>query len=110
VHLLLVEVQDFRLMQKRGRRQTSRRYERVPLSPLGEMELYSPADFRVFLPRELPEVFTVSELSRHTGLLGRDAYSAARALVGLGLATPDQPRGRAMTFRRVGDKETTVNT
>ena len=101
VHLLLLETQDFRLPEGRGRRSATRRFERVPLALLGEMELYAPEDFRVFLPPELPAVFTVKELSRHTGLLGRDAYSAARTLQALGLVTTGEPNGRAMTFRRV---------
>ncbi|MBQ9131603.1 MAG: hypothetical protein IJX62_03930 [Clostridia bacterium] len=103
VHLLLLEVQDFRLTDfaRKGRRGSSRRYERVPLSLVGEMELYSPEDFRVFLPEDLPQPFTVKQFSEQTKLRGRDAYSAVRVLAALGLLAPADPIGRSMAFRVV---------
>ena len=101
VHLLLLEVQDFHLTDfaHKGKRGSSRRYERVPLSLVGEMELYKPADFRVFLPQDLPQPFTVKQFSEKSKLRGRDAYSAVRVLAALGLLVPTDPIGRAMAFR-----------
>ena len=103
IRLLLLEVQDFRLTDptQKGRRGVSHRYERVPLSLLGEMELVSPSDYRVFLPADLPSPFTVKQFSAATKLRGRDAYSAVRVLAALGLLAPAPPVGRAMAFRVV---------
>lgn len=98
-HLLLLEVQDFRVADGKRRRGKASLYERVPLSLLGEMELYSPEDFRVFLPQDLPQPFTVRQFSQKTKLRGRDAYSAVRVLTALGLLKPTDPIGRAMAFR-----------
>lgn len=102
-HLLLLEVEDFRLLngrRSRDRKRGSERYERIPLSLLGELELQSPADFARFVPAELPRVFTVREFSALTGIRGRDAYSAVRVLSALGFFCEGEKRGRSMTWER----------
>ncbi len=100
--LLLLEVQDFRLVDPsaRRRKRSGERFERIPLSLYEDITFSSPADFAIFLPDELPQVFTVSQFSAATRLRGRDAYSAVRALVALGLLSPAPPIGRAMAFAR----------
>jgi len=107
--LLLLEVHDFRLLngRSRDRKKGSNRYERLPLSLLEEIDFNEPSDFSIFLPEALPAHFTVKELSRHTGLRGRDAYSAARVLLALGLTVEAPPIGRAMAFfkRGASDRE-----
>ena len=98
--LLLLEVQDFRMLngRSRDRKRGSTRYERIPLELLGEVNFTSPEDFRRFLPSELPPHFTVKEFARLTQFHGRDAYSAVRVLAAMGLLFPADPIGRAMAF------------
>lgn len=96
--LLCIEAQDFRL-QTDGRRGT-KRFERVPLELIDDVTFASPEDLIALLPQDLPEHFAVKDFSRLTKLRGRDAYSAVRALVALGLAAPGEPIGRAMGFLR----------
>ena len=98
--LLMIEEEDFRTLsgRKENRKRGARLYERMPLSLRGELEFSTPADFKVFLPTDLPSVFTVKDFSRETGLRGRDAYSAVHVLEKLGLITKTEPFGRAMAF------------
>ena len=100
--LLMLEVQDFRLLDgwSRNRKRGSNRYERIPLDLLGEEDFETIDDFRQFLPLSLPDCFTVKEFARHTGLRGRDAYSAVHVLDAMGLIEPTAPIGRAMAFCR----------
>ena len=100
--VLLMEAEDFRLLNgwSRDRKRGSVRYERIPLSLLGDVELLSPSDFRVFIPDALPQHFTVKDFSTLTKIRGRDAYSAVRALAALGLFAPADPIGRSMGWRR----------
>ncbi len=104
--LLLIEAEDFRLLDgwSRDRKRGSNRFERFPLALLDELELTSPADFRRFLPPDLPQHFTVKDFSARTKLRGRDAYAAVRALVALGLAREDERIGRSMGFAVVEGK------
>lgn len=101
--LLLIEAQDFRLLngRSRDRKRGSERYERIPISLLGELDFCSPEDFRPFLPEELPSPFTVKDYTRYTGIRGRSAYSSVRVLASLGLIEPTDPIGRAMAFCKV---------
>lgn len=100
--LLLIEAEEFRLAGARRHRGkwVSARYERMPKALLDVMDFTSPEDFRVFLPPELPEIFTVKDFSCATHIRGRNAYSAVHVLEALGVITPTEPIGRAMAFRR----------
>ena len=99
--ILMLEVHDFKLLNgySRDRKKGAERYERIPLSLLEEIDFEAPADFCRFIPEELPVHFTVKEFSALTRLRGRDAYSAVRALVALGLFAPAEPIGRSMGFQ-----------
>ena len=101
--LLLLSVEDFRLLNgwSADRKRGSSRYERVPTDLFDDMTFSSPADYRRFLPDDLPSPFRVSDFSKRTHLRGRDAYSAVRVLVALGLLRPTDPIGRAMAFERI---------
>ena len=98
--ILLLEVHDFKLLSDRkgNKRQKAERYERIPLSLLDDISLDTPSDFARFLPEELPSPFTVKQFSQLTKIKGRDAYSAVRVLIALGLLTPTEPIGRSMAF------------
>ena len=101
--LLMLETQDFRLLNSRSRDPKSRtkHYERIPLSLVGEIDFNSPANFRSLIPDALPAHFTVKEFSALTKIRGINAYSAVRALVALGIVSPAAPIGRAMGFQLV---------
>ena len=101
--LLMIEAEDFRLLDgwSRDRKRGSNRYERVPLALLDELDLNAPDDFRRFIPDSLPQHFTVKDFSMRTKILGRDAYSAVRALAALGLFKQSEPIGRSMAFEIV---------
>lgn len=101
--LLLLEAQDFRILngrRSRDRKRGAERYERIPLDLLGEEEFTSPSDFQKFIPDALPTHFTVKDFTKHTGIRGRDAYSAVRVLVALGLLSTGESIGRAMGFTK----------
>ena len=102
--LLLLETQDFRMLDgwSKDRKKGASRYERVPISLIGEEEFLTPSDFLSLLPAcDLPERFTVKQFSALTKLHGRNAYSAVRVLCALGLLKQTDPVGRSMAFCRL---------
>lgn len=101
--LLLLEVQDFKLLDGRteSRKVGASRIERIPTGLLQELELCTPADLAALLPDDLPEPATVAELSRATGLRGLDAYSAVRVLLAVGVLADAGKKGRGMAVRRL---------
>lgn len=100
--LLFLETQDFRMLDgwSKDRKRGSNRYERVPISLIGEEDFTTPSDFSSFLPETLPEPFTVKQFSEMTKIRGRDAYSAVHVLCALGLIEQTESIGRSMAFRR----------
>ena len=106
--LLFLEVHDFRVLNAGARdpKRGAERYERIPLALLGELELRTPEDFRCLLPSQLPEHFTARTFATHSGLRGRDAYSAVRVLTALGLLTPAEPIGRSMAWQPAKTQKT----
>lgn len=98
--LLLIEAQDFRMLSTRAHnpKKGAKKYERIPLALLDDIEFRAPADFRRFVPDKLPPHFTVKMFSDLTKIRGRDAYSAVRVLCALGIFEPAAPIGRSMGF------------
>ena len=98
--VLLLETHDFRLLsgRKKDPHRGGERYERIPISLVEDIPLNSPSDFEQFLPKNLPTPFTVKNFSQATKIPGRDAYSAVRVLVALGLIEPAPNVGRSMAF------------
>ncbi len=101
--VLELETQEFRMLGKNAKdpKRDSHRYESVPIALLAESHFDSPADFSAFLPPTLTGCFTVKEFSAQTGIKGRDAYSAVRALCAFELLKPTNPIGKSMAFERV---------
>ena len=101
--LLLIEAQDFRLLSGRvkNRKKGSERYERIPITLIGDKTYCEAKDFAPFIPETLPSPFTVKEFSKHTGIKGRAAYSAVRVLASMDLIRATEPIGRAMAFCKV---------
>jgi hypothetical protein len=98
-HLLYLETLEFRLLSKKGTHgKGAKKYERIPISLLGEETFATPSDFARFLPDTLPSPFTVKQFSECTGVRGIHAYSAVRTLLSLGLVGESEKIWRAMAF------------
>ena len=110
--VLLLETHDFRLLsgRKKDPHRGGERYERIPISLIDDISLDSPTDFEQFLPKNLSSPFTVKEFSKATKLTGRDAYSAVRVLVALGLIEQAEKIGRSMVFKIKTEKNTPTAT
>ena len=96
--VLLFEAEEFRMLNgwSRDKKRGAARYERIPLRLLEDVEIDGAEGFRALLPPTLPTHFTVKEFSKHTKIRGRNAYSAVRALAGLGVLHAADPIGRSM--------------
>lgn len=64
IRLVFISVEEYRTpnSSKRGRHKGSVRLERFPEAIHYEVELAQPDDYRIFLPKELPEYFTSKDL------------------------------------------------
>jgi hypothetical protein len=110
VRLLLLELEEYRLADgwSRDKKRGSNRYERFPTALLGDVTLWTPADYAAyFLPSALsapdaegnPSVFTAAAYAKATGVRGKATYSTIHLLERLGLIRESEERvGRAAAW------------
>lgn len=70
IRLVFLSIEEFRTPTKKGawgRHKGSVRLERFPEALHYEVDLSTPEDYRIFLPKDLPERFTSGDLMRLTG-------------------------------------------
>lgn len=111
VRLLLLELEEYRMADgwSRDKKRGSNRYERFPTALLGDVTLWSPADYAAwFLPPALsaPDaegarpLFTAAAYAKATGIRGKATYSTIRLLEKLKLIEQsEEPVGRARAWR-----------
>lgn len=103
----LLEVEEYRLRDGRGRRGYTR-WERMPVRLLDEAWVRGPEDYWKLLPAGLPEEFTAKEFTaagRFSRMNGSLALSAARSL---GAVEQIGKRGRAYLYRAAYEKHCAV--
>ena len=110
VRILLLELEEYRLADgwSRDKKRGSNRYERFTTALLGDVTLWTPADYAAyFLPPALsapdaegnPSVFTAAAYAKATGVRGKATYSTIHLLERLGLIQESEERvGRAAAW------------
>ena len=96
--IVMMEAEQYVKPQKRGRR--LQKYELIPMSLIGAYLFSRPADYSYFLPKALPDTFTVKDYSKHAKIYGLDAYSITKTLCELGLIEETEKIGRARAYRK----------
>ena len=111
VRLLLLEVEEYRLADgwSKDKKRGSNRYERFPTALLGDVTLWTPADYAAyFLPPALSSpdtegnypIFTAAAYAKATGIRGRATYSVIHLLEKLGLVVEcEETVGRSKAYR-----------
>lgn len=82
-----------------GKRPRYKKYELIPISLLRAHIFRSLDDYRIFIPDDLPEVFTVKDFSARSKIFGLDAYSIVKTLSSLGFFEPAGKIGRAQSYQ-----------
>jgi hypothetical protein len=118
VRLLLLELEEYRLADgwSRDKKRGSNRYERFPTALLGDVTLWTPADYAAcFLPPALSSpdaegnypVFTAAAYAKATGVRGKATYSTIHLLERLGVVRECEEKvGRASAWRAVPHDDT----
>ena len=96
--IVMMEAEQYVKPQKRGRK--LQKYELIPMSLMGAYLFSRPADYSYFLPKALPDTFTVKDYSKHAKIYGLDAYSITKTLCELGFIEETEKIGRARAYRK----------
>ena len=81
-----------------GKRPRYKKYELIPIALLRAHIFRTLDDYRIFIPDDLPEVFTVKDFSARSKIVGLDAYSIVKTLTALGFFEPSGNIGRAAAY------------
>lgn len=97
-----LELEEYRLLNgwSRDRKKGSCRYDRIPLSLLGEVRIDKPGDYFKLIPPDLPEPFTAAEFGKAVGERKETAGRVLHILNYLHVIERCDNRGRAYTYRR----------
>lgn len=100
--IFVVEAEQYKknIQKDPNKRPRYKKYERIPLSLLSAAFFRDLEDYKIFIPDDLPERFTVKQYSLKAGIYGIDAYSAVKNLCAIGLLEPDGNIGRAAAYKR----------
>ena len=96
----VVEVEEYRLLNgwSKDKKRGATRFERMPLSLLGEVWVHGPEEYGRLLPEGLPRLFTSRELGKAVGLPPKKATLAANVLRNLGAIRQEGKRGNAYLY------------
>ena len=99
VRLVFLSVEEYRTPKcsKRGSKKGSVRLERFPEKLHYEIDLSVPEDYRIFLPKELPETFTSADVRRLTPC--RDTSTLLLILTSVGVVERIGKKGNAYIYR-----------
>lgn len=106
IGLLLLDMEEYRIRDGYARdgRKGSHRYDRIPTVLADSLLLAGPEDYKVFLPEELPAVFTSKDLEKAVGVHRKSVSYSQILLILSELGVVERcglgPR-RAYLYRRV---------
>ena len=103
VHFLLIDVEEYRLPGRSGRRggRGVRRKELIPLSLVGERIVRTPADYAALLPPGLEDPFTAADLRRISQRSETLCRRAIYTLTQAGALRRTGKRGRSFLYERI---------
>lgn len=100
--LLNVEAEQYKKnLAAENKRPRYKKYEMIPISLLSASIFKGIDDYKIFIPNDLGDTFTVKEFSEKSKIKGIDAYSIVKTLCALGFFEIAGKTGRAMAYRKV---------
>lgn len=99
--ILIIEAEQYKknLQSDKRKRPRYQKYEMIPISLIRAYIFKDRKDYRIFIPDDLPEKFTVRDYSKAAKIYGIDAYSIVKTLCSIGLLEPCGNIGRAAAYK-----------
>ncbi len=105
VKILFINVDDIKLKGGRlmGKQKKSMRIDRIPISLEKTVDLNTQNDYKVFIPKNLPESFTASSLSKAVSPKFKYGYSIIKILAEAQLITEVEKIGRKKIYKLINE-------
>ena len=100
--MILVDVEEYRLLNgiRRNGKKDSVRYDRIPISLVGDLMMNSVEDYVALIPDQLPDVFTSKEYAKATKLNLRQAQCGLHVLHEVGVVVRVGKNGNAFLYQK----------
>ncbi|MDR1700909.1 MAG: hypothetical protein LBR68_06925 [Lachnoclostridium sp.] len=100
IHILLIDMEESRLLNgwSRDRKRGSVRYDRIPIRIVDEVLIERTEDYRMLIPAELGDRFSVKEYSKVTKLPIRQARTALHIMHYLKIVERVSKKGNAFIY------------
>ncbi len=92
----LIDIEEYRLLNgwSKDRKKGSVRYDRIPVALFDEVVIECLEDYLLFLPYDMPEVFTSADLGKAAGIRKQTAGIVLNILLDLGIVERTGKKGR----------------
>ncbi len=102
VCIIMLDAEEYRLLDggKRGRKNGTTRYERIPTALHEEIYLCNKNDYAALLPASLPDTFTAADFRRAVGFGGMSASFALKMFCELGICQQTGKKGKAFLYTK----------
>ena len=99
-HIILMDTSEFRLLDgwSKNRKSGATKCDRIPTKLVSELKLSSVEDFKLFLPENLIDPFTVKDYQFATKIQHKDAQVSIHILNYLGIIKRIGKKGRAYLY------------
>lgn len=97
----LIDMEEYRLLNgwSKDRKKGSVRYDRIPVALFDEVVIECREDYLLFLPYDLPEIFTTADLGKAAGIPRKTAGLVLNILLGLGILERIGKQGRFYLYQ-----------
>lgn len=98
---VMLELEEIRYLNgwSEDKKKGSTRCDRIPIDLLDEIYLNCPADYRIFLPENLPEEFTSADFAKCTKIKRNIAQLALNILTYMNVTEKTATKGRTIFYR-----------
>lgn len=98
---VMLELEEIRYLNgwSEDKKKGSTRCDRIPIDLLDEIYLNCPADYRIFLPENLPEEFTSADFAKCTKIKRNIAQLALNILTYMNVTEKTATKGRTILYR-----------
>ncbi len=100
--LVLLNLEEYRYLNgwSHNKKRGSSRCDRIPIEPVGEVILNSPADYALLLPEQLPAAFTTKDFAKVARLSPKASQAAVNVLCSVGTIARIGKKGRGYLYER----------
>jgi len=100
--IIFLDMEEYRYLNgwSKDKKRGSTRFDRIPVDLIDEIYINSVSEYTMFLPSELPDIFTSKDYKNATFISMRNAQTALNVLNYLGVVERVDKKGKLYLYKR----------